>query len=813
MKKEKLSRLAALLTAGAMLFGGMFMGCSSGDDSETTDVTQNDENPSTNGNQSQGDDPTSGTPAADKITVTSGSETVYTGNDINEAWTKIGSSGNYTIKLAKGTYSVTEGTQLSYNGAANIKISGDTTTEYGADVIISGNPKTASQKSRELVYLPAGSTGNLVLENVRFVNEYGTTKGDAQAEVLATDGSGNLAAYNCSFFSGQDTLRTVAKAWFYKCYIEGDVDFLWMETTGTVALYEECVLHAIGTRTDKAYFAAPRSALTTKVGKGLVVYNSKLTADKELSKLYLARNPWASSALTSYYNNVAFVGTEYTGKATITDLWASASNGTTDKQFIGFKADSNFTASTTTHGVVLSDSVKAAEYAGRKNILNRVYNVTSGKYQKDTEAEWDIDAVISANGWTVTEDTSKALLDGEEEVKSTTYDFSNDISTYTDITVGETAFANESGKSHIQGQAGATLSFPVTGKCVVTVTGYYKGDGTIKANSQGVAILNFNNNSTTNTIEKAYTVYSGAGTVTIAATSTMYIKKIVVEYDDSLTFVPVTGITVTAAENATEVASKKTLQFSAALTPADVTNSDIVWSIESGSEVASIDQNGLLTAGSADADTSVTVRVTSCDANAVYGEATVTVKKLEANAFDISWLDSDAHSDVSNVACTNGNDSIATGCAGTLSSGTVGETSYGSWQKNSSKWNNAAGGLSFVTTAASVAGWDAIYIDFPVTAVKALKIENVKVTYGAHGTGNPLGKISYSLDNGSTFTEIATDTSGTQKTTQSYDTDVTLAAGASAIIRVALGHSDAGKIAASKSPTICTVIVSGSATE
>lgn len=727
MKVKKLlkatSKALALFASAFLMFN--LVACSSDDDENS--ITTPDSNETETAT----------------VTLKNGSETVYSGTDINAAWAAIGSSGDYVLTLEKGTYSVTEGSQLSYNGAANIKISGNTTTEYGADVIISGNPKTASQKSRELVYLTAGSTGNLTLENVRIVNEYGKTTGDAQAEVLATDGSGNLAAYNCSFISGQDTLRTVAKAWFYKCYIEGDVDFLWMETTGTVALYEECVLHAISSRTTKAYFTAPRAALTSKVGKGLVVYNSTLEADSGLEKLYLARNPWASSALSSYYNNVAFVGT--TGDITLTDLWASDSNGTTDKQYVGFKADSNFTASSTTYGAVLTDSVKTAEYAGRRNILNRLYNVTSAKYQEDTESAWDIDSVISENGWTVTADTSKSLLDGETEVESKTYDFSNTISTYTDLVTSGTVNDNDVDsttnvrKSHVVLNAGATLSFPVTGNCVVTVTGYYKGTGTIKAGQQGAALLDFNNNSTTKLIEKAYVVYSGACDVTITASATTYITKISVEYDSTLTFTPVTAITLSTADDATEVASKKTLQFSASIAPTDPTNDDIVWSITSGSEVASIDQNGLLTAGSADADTSVTVRATSCDANAVYGEKTVTVKKLEANACDITWFDGSEFS----ANGTSSDDSVLT--AGEATAEYLGgfadqavTTAYGKV--------NTTTGCYWQCTSTAATGGDAdvafFKLTIPVTAVQAVKITNITGSFDESVTGNITRTIS-----------------------------------------------------------------------
>lgn len=575
MKKEKVSlkkRLLAAFCAFAICGGGFLASCSdSSDDNDSTDDNQE---------KNQPENPV--------VTLKSGSTTVYSGTDINAAWAAIGSSGDYVLTLEKGTYSVTEGTQLSYNGAANIKISGNTTTEYGADVIISGNPKTASQKSRELVYLPAGSTGNLTLENVRIVNEYGTTTGDAQAEVLATDGSGNLAAYNCSFISGQDTLRTVAKAWFYKCYIEGDVDFLWMETTGTVALYEECVLKAIDTRTTKAYFTAPRAALTSKVGKGLVVYNSELKAGSGLEKLYLARNPWASSSLSSYYNNVAFVGTTYTGDATITDLWASASNGTTDKQYIGFKADSNFTASSTTYGAELSDSVKTAEYAGRRNILNRVYNVSSAKYQKDSETSWDIDSVISANNWTVTEDTSKDLLDGETEIQSTTYDFSTENSgAYTDSTVTIDGFSYHSSGT-AAGVATKTITIPLTGKAVVTVKGCFGGWGTIKAGSQGEGVYNINSGSTSKYLECGYVVYDASATsVVITAATTSYIKSITVEYDDTLSFVPVTGIAVAAASSTFTVGVANTMK--ATVTPDTASNSAVKWT-SSDETVGTIDE-------------------------------------------------------------------------------------------------------------------------------------------------------------------------------------------------------------------------------
>ena len=721
MKKEKnfVKKLLAGFCATSLLFGAL--SCSSGsDEDENTVTTENDgENKNDTGD---GDGEKTGDTTKPVTLKVGSSSTSY--DTIAEALSAAASaSGDCEITLAAGTY---EENGLSYSGSNNLKISGLGTAEYGSDVVILGQGSDITTEKGRSTFAIAGS-GNIVLENLTIKSTRQNATGDAQAEVIGTDGTGNLAAYNCSFLSGQDTLRTVAKAWFYKCYIEGDVDFLWMEyTNGVAALYEECVLHAIGSRTTKAYFTAPRLGLTSKVGKGLVVYNSKLEADSGLEKVYLGRNPWAGKS--DYYEQVAFVGTTYDNSNVElnSDIWASAANGTTDQKYIGFKTDKNFAAGK--YGTVIDDEFVATEYAGRENSLYRLYVVASEKFQKDTDGYWDIAKVISDNGWTVTEDTSKSLLDGETEVESKTYDFSNDISTYTDITVGETAFENESGKSHIQGQAGATLSFPVTGNCIVTVTGYYKGSGTIQAGSQGKALLDFNNGSTSKMIEKSYVVYSGACDVTITASATTYITKISVEYDASLTFNPVTAITLSTADDATEVASKKTLQFSATLSPDSPTNDDIVWSITSGSEVASIDQNGLLTAGSADADTSVTVRATSCDANAVYGEKTITVKKLVAGSAEVSWLPT--NSSASSLVRT-----------GTTSDSSIVSTVADFTDSVSSNVTLKAGtktkghiGVVWSACSDSYAEYSE-YVEFKFTPAVAITIESLAYNHGGASSG------------------------------------------------------------------------------
>ena len=575
--------------------------------------------------------------AAGTITVSGGAS--YTGSDINAAWAAIKSAtGDVTMTLAEGTYTVTAGTQLVYSGSHNIKISGAPKTEYGLDVLIKGNPNTASQGLRELLYLNDKSTGSLTLEYVTLENEYGRDlTNNVQAEVIGTDGTGNVAAYSCSFISRQDTIRTVAKAWFYHCYIEGDVDFLWMEKSGRVALYENCVIRAVGDRVKNAYFTAPRAALTTRVGKGLVIYNSVLEAEAGLgSKVYLARNPWSDN-LTGQYNNVAIVSTPLylaPGASLNADIWAAAANGTSDQQYVGYKTD-DYYAKSAKYGARLSAAVKSAEYAGRRNILNREYNMGSKKFVKDTDSNWDIDALITANGWQVALDSSKDLLAGEKETVIKVYDFGvENAGAWSDSDVSASDFSYHANSKAATSGAGKTITIPLTGKAVVYVSGCYSGYGTIKAaNQKDEVVYDFNNNSTNTVIEKVYTVYeANPGNLVITTATTTYITKIVVEYDDTLTYTPVSAIAVSG--DSTTYTVGVSLKLSAAVTPGNATNTDVKWS-SSNAAVGTVDEYTgdvkFIKAGT------VTFTATARDGSGKTGTITCTPK--EATWTSAEWYD------------------------------------------------------------------------------------------------------------------------------------------------------------------------------
>ena len=637
MKKMK-TRIAALLGALVLTVWGIGLaGCfTSIDDSDNN----NDPNGGGGGSYSilTAERKTVTAPeTAGTITVSGGAS--YNGNDINTAWAAIkNATGDVVMTIAAGTYTVADNTNLTYSGSYNIKITGVPKSEYGLDVLIQGNTGSNSMKARELLYFDNNSTGSLTLEYVTLKNNFAfTSTSDVQAEVIGTAGTGNLAAYSCSFISRQDTIRTVAKAWFYHCYIEGDVDFLWMESAGKVALYEDCVIRAVSDRVRNAYFTAPRAALTTKVGKGLVIYNSVLEAEAGLgNQLFLGRNPWSGS-LTGQYNQVAIVSTPlYLGEGVSlnADIWKSPANGTSDQQYVGFKTD-DYYAKSAKYGARLSAAVKSAEYAGRRNILNRDYNMGSKKFVKDTDSNWDIDALITANGWQVAADSSKDLLDGEKETVTKVYDFTTaSAGAYIDETVTIDGFAIHSSGS-ATGGTGKTITIPLTGKAVVYVSGFYNGYGTIKAaNQKDEVVYDFNNNSTSTVIEKVYTVYeANPGNLVITAAKTTYITKIVVEYDDSLTYTPVSEIAVSG--NSTTYTVGVPLKLSATVTPGNATNTDVKWTSSNGT-VGTVDEYSgevkFIKAGT------VTFTATARDGSGKMG--TITCTPEEATWKSAEWYDS-----------------------------------------------------------------------------------------------------------------------------------------------------------------------------
>ncbi len=547
------------------------------------------------------------------------------------------STETFTITVPKGTYTENG---LAYNGKATIVIKGNTAAKYGADVIIKGHGSDMTQeKTRNLISVQG--SGNIILENLTLLSDW-TRNGAAaegkasntQAEVLGTDTTGKTVAYNCSFKSHQDTLRTAGKAWFYGCYIEGDTDFIWMEQAGSVALYENCEIVSVydeEASTHASYVTAPRMAISSKAGKGLVIFNSTVKESAEAKQkgqqTYLARSPWTSG----YFSQVAYINTTCTDIEE--DVWYKTPIPSEyERTVVGWKMDKATAAKIGYKGTdILDDATVANEFSGRRTILNRLFNGGKLKYEKDSEV-WDIDALIKANGWLVANDSSKDTLAGETAGEPTTYLFDGSV----DQSALCQGFAVQSGKTHYVGQNGATITVPVTGKGYVEVYGYYSGTVEVKGGEQGEAVMFYNNGSTSAQVVNTYAVYdTNVTSVTITAKATTYITKVVVTPDSSVAKTAVSDITVSA--NTSLECVGVALQLSAKVTPGAATNKSVKWS-SSDETVGVVDQyTGAVTFKK---EGEVTFTATACDGSGKTG--TITCNPVDPKWTQIEWYTTDS---------------------------------------------------------------------------------------------------------------------------------------------------------------------------
>lgn len=546
------------------------------------------------------------------------------------------STDTFVITLPKGTYNENG---LTYDGSATIKIKGNTTAKYGSDVIITGRGSDMGQeKKRNLISIQG--TANIILENLTLVSDYTRLEGgsNAQAEVLGTDTTGYTVAYNCAFKSHQDTVRTIGKAWFYGCYIEGDTDFIWMERAGIVALYENCEIVSVYDENHSAHetiVAAPRMTINSKVGKGLVIYNSTIKESDEAKangqKTYLAR-----SLGSGCYDQVAYINTQCSDVEA--KVWKNNQNETEfSKTAIGWKLD-QFTADSLGYagnGDILSTNDVANEFSGRKTILNRVYNTNKIKYEKDAANNWDIDKVINDNNFLVDFDSSSDTLEGEVTGKTTVYNFDGTE----DLSQICNGFKQDGTKAQYAGNSGATITIPVSGKCYVEIYGYNSGTIEAKADTQGEAIMFFNNK---DVIENDYIVFNENTTsVVLTAKAKTYITKIVVVEDNSISETKVSDINITTSTSNYVVGVACTL--TAKIANGDATNKSVKWK-SNNTDVADIDEyTGVVTFKTA-GEASFTA--TACDGSNVTKDFTCTVEEASWTAAE--WYTTDGNADSSN---------------------------------------------------------------------------------------------------------------------------------------------------------------------
>jgi len=335
--------------------------------------------------------------------------------------------GTYTLSIAPGTYYEL----LHYNGTANIIVQGPKDNKRGDNVIIqyiNCNDLNKGQKERVSFYFN-GEKANLILENITLINLADSEKvyssalkypsGNAQAEtIFFHNGKGHtLTAYNSSFKGHQDTMQISGKCWFYDCYIEGDVDYIWGYVD--VALFENCELNCLRYKKDRAYIFECRVGLQTEniVPKGFVLYNSVVNVAKRQTAFYARRATTIEKAKTPYYDQCALVNVAFKGEGAVHPMKYYVGKPPRvegDSSHVGWKEynvtfdelqGSKPTAETADKRYKdagdISKRVYKKEYANRDLIINRVYNKEKGKYQADTETYWDVNALAQERGYNV----------------------------------------------------------------------------------------------------------------------------------------------------------------------------------------------------------------------------------------------------------------------------------------------------------------------------------------------------------------------------------------------------------------------------
>ncbi len=316
---------------------------------------------------------------------------------------------NVTINIAAGTYN--ELVHYTGPGATQtVNIIGPAGNTRGDNCIVqyaNGNTPNPSTQTRASFYL---SGTNVVLQNITLKNT-GVRSVVSQAESLYfASGIGfTLAAFNSSFYSNQDTIQTSGRSWFYNCYVEGNVDFIW--GTADAALFERCSLHFIndlaGGAASYGLFVA-RTGATIAAGasgtvpKGYVLLNSTVSVDANVTAFF-----GRDAGVGAFYDQAALINVVFSGAGLIgAGIWnvTTAPLSLGDSSYVGWKSAGctglNLATLTTDPKTSATIAGQATEYDSRDHILNRVVTVTAGVpsgYQA-AATTWDVSSLAAAWG-------------------------------------------------------------------------------------------------------------------------------------------------------------------------------------------------------------------------------------------------------------------------------------------------------------------------------------------------------------------------------------------------------------------------------
>jgi pectinesterase len=180
-------------------------------------------------------------------------------------------------------------------------------------------------------------------ENITFENSSG-----AVGQAVAVRVTGDKAKFfNCRFLGFQDTLYTHgdnSRQYYYKCYIEGTVDFIFGWST---ALFDSCIIY--GKR--GGFYTAASTPENKKFG--YVFINCKITGDAPASSFYLGR-PWRPYAKTVFINC-------YLDRQVMAEGWNNWSNAANEKTAFYAEYNNHGEGASTNGRVPWSHQLTAAE--------------------------------------------------------------------------------------------------------------------------------------------------------------------------------------------------------------------------------------------------------------------------------------------------------------------------------------------------------------------------------------------------------------------------------------------------------------------
>jgi pectinesterase len=199
--------------------------------------------------------------------------------------------GTVLIYIKKGVYNEKISIPSSKSGLTIVGENKENTIITNDDY--SGKVKPNSEKNMGTSdsYTVLIKADDVTIENLTIENSW-CEKG--QAVSLQVKGT-RFVMKNSKLLGCQDTLYADADAtyqYYENCYIEGTTDFIF---GAAIAVFQDCVINS---KMD-SYVTA--SSTTENHEFGYVFFNCKLTANKNVTKVFLGR-PWRPYAKTVYFN-------------------------------------------------------------------------------------------------------------------------------------------------------------------------------------------------------------------------------------------------------------------------------------------------------------------------------------------------------------------------------------------------------------------------------------------------------------------------------------------------------------------------------